>query len=60
MYLTYLQSTLNYFKDLQLEFLQKIALKRVKLESKISIINQLYFLYIQSDKITQKKLLLEM
>ena len=54
MYLTYLQSTLNYFKDLQLEFLQKIALKRVKLESKISIINQLYFLYIQSDKITQK------
>lgn len=58
-YLKYLQSKLNYFRDLQLEVSQKIIFKRVELKSELSITDELYFLYIHSDKITEKIQILE-
>lgn len=59
MYLKYLQSKLNYFRDLQLEVSQKIIFKRVELENELSITNELYFLYIQSNRIGEKIQILE-
>lgn len=58
-YLKYLQSKLNYFRDLQLEVSQKIIFKRVELKSELSITDELYFLYIHSDKISEKIQILE-
>lgn len=59
MYLKYLQHKLNYFRDLQLEISQKIIFKRVELESELSITNELYFLYNQSNRIAEKIQILE-